>query len=194
MVANLKDLPRHHYTIEEYYALERAGETRYEYWDGDIVCMGGGSPQHSIIGGNVFVGLTNRLRGGRCRAFNSDLAIRTPTLPPYRYPDVSVACGEPVYETVEGTGTLINPVLVVEVLSPGTESLDRNQKKDAYQALPSLSEYMLVAQHEPHVTHYVRQDNAWARSDYSDLTASIELPVLGIQLSLAEIYESIEFV
>ncbi|HZS04006.1 MAG TPA: Uma2 family endonuclease [Blastocatellia bacterium] len=139
MVANLKDLPRHYYTLEEYFALERAGEARYEYWDGEIICMSGGTPQHAIIGGNVFVSLTNRLRGGTCRAFNGDLAIRTPSLLPYRYPDVSVACGQPVYETVEGMGTLTNPVLVVEVFSRGTESLDRNQRTTTRRSLPSWS-------------------------------------------------------
>lgn len=192
MVANFKDLPRHHYTLEEYFALERAGETRFEYWDGDIVSMSGGLPEHAIIGGNIFLGLANRLRGSRFRAFNGDLAIRTPLLPPYRYPDASVACGEPIYEMVEGAGTLTNPMLVVEVLSPGTESLDRNQKKDAYQALPSLNEYLLVAQHEPHITHYRRQGNDWLRSDYSDLTTEFDLPSLGISLPLAEIYEGVK--
>ncbi|MBX3278313.1 MAG: Uma2 family endonuclease [Acidobacteria bacterium] len=193
MVADLKDLPRRHYTLEEYFALESASETRYEYWGGDIVCMSGGSPQHAIIGVNILVGLTTRLRGGPCRTFNGDLAIRTPALPPYRYPDVSVVCGEPIYETVEGASTLANPRLIVEVLSPATEGLDRNQKKDAYQALPSLAEYILVAQHEPHVTRYVRQGDSWVRSDYSDLAVSIELSACEVRLPLAEIYEGVEF-
>jgi Uma2 family endonuclease len=190
MAANL---PRRHHTLEEYFALERAGEARYEYWDGDIICMSGGTPQHAIIGGNVFLSLSNRLRGSNCRAFNGDLAVKTPALPPYRYPDASVACGQPIYEMVEGMGTLTNPVLIVEVLSRGTETLDRHQKKVAYQALPTVREYMLVAQDAPHVTHYVRQDDGWKRTDHADLLTTIKLPSLGISLTLADLYESIEF-
>jgi Uma2 family endonuclease len=193
MVADLKDLPRRHYTLEEYFALEHTGQARYEYWDGDLVCMSGGTPQHAIIGGNVFFCLRNRLQDSNCRAFNGDLAIRTPSLPPYRYPDASVACGQPIYETVEGMGTLTNPVLIVEVLSRGTEALDRHQKKDAYQALPTVREYLLVAQDAPHVTHYVRHEDGWNRTDHADLLTSIELPSLDISFTLADLYEGIEF-
>jgi Uma2 family endonuclease len=193
MAANLKDLPRRHYTLEEYFALEHTGQARYEYWDGDIVCMSGGTPQHAIIGGNVFLSLSNRLRGGNCRAFNGDLAINTPSLPPYRYPDASVACGQPIYEMVEGMGTLINPVVIVEVLSRGTEALDRHQKKDAYQALPTVREYLLVSQDAPHVTHYARHEDGWSRTDHADLLTALELSSLGISLTLTDLYEGIEF-
>jgi Uma2 family endonuclease len=193
MAANLKDLPRHYYTIEEYFAIERAGKARYEYWDGEIVCMSGGTPQHSTISSNIHFRLRQQLAGGNCRAWTSDMAVNTPLLPPYRYPDVSVACGRPVFETVEGIGVLTNPVLLVEVLSPGTAGRDRNEKRTAYQALPTLQEYLLVSQDTPHITHYVRQGEEWVRTDHADLAAAILLPSLGIELALGDIYEGVEY-
>lgn len=193
MVAILKDLPRHPYSLEEYFALEAVGATRYEYWNGDVLSMSGGSPQHATISLNIASGLKVRLRGSKCRVFNSDFAIRTPLLPPYRYPDASVVCGKPIYEKVEQFDTLVNPTLIVEVLSPATAYLDKTLKRDAYQALPSLQEYLLVAQDAPQVTHYVRQAEQWKRLDYGGLNASVTLSSIGCEFSLADIYEDIEF-
>jgi Uma2 family endonuclease len=119
MVANLKDLPRPHYTVEEYFALEQVSEARYEYWDGEIVCMSGGTERHYLISDNLHVLLSNLLKGRPCRANSAGTPIHTPTLPPYRYPDASVVCGKPVFTKVHNIDALTNPILVLEVLSPG---------------------------------------------------------------------------
>jgi len=193
MAVNPKDLLRHYYTLEEYFALERVGEARYEYWNGEIVCMSGGTLQHAIISGNFIINLGRQLAGGKCRAFTADMAVKTPFLPPYRYPDLSVVCGRPAVEDIEGIAVLTNPVLLVEVLSPGTENRDRNEKRNAYQALPSLQEYVLVEQKSPHLTHYAKENDQWSRRDYADLNTVIELPSIGCRLSLGEIYEGVEF-
>ena len=193
MVVNLKDLPRRYYTLEEYFALERAGEARYEYWSGEIVCMSGGSQQHAIISRNIIINIGQQLAGGRCQAFTSDMAVKTPSLPPYRYPDLSAVCGQPIFESVEGIAVLTNPILIVEVLSPGTESRDRNEKRTAYQAIPSFQEYILIAQDAPHITHYLKQNELWSRNDYADLKTVIVLPSAGCRLSLGEVYHGVEF-
>lgn len=193
MAVNLQDLPRHYYTLGEYFALERAGHARYEYWDGEIVCMSGGSEQHGRIGGNVYFTLRQQLTGGPCEAFTSEHPIKTPTLPPYRYPDVSVACGKAVFEKIEGMDALTNPTLIVEVLSPGTASRDRKEKRAAYQALPSVMEYLLIAQDAPHLTHFLRQAETWTRTDSSDLTAAITLPSIECVLALSDVYVGVEF-
>lgn len=193
MVANLKDLPRHRYTLQEYFALERVGEARYEFWDGDIVCMSGGSSQHAEISGNAYFALRQKLAGGSCKAFNAELAIKTPKLPPYRYPDASVVCGQPKLEKIEGFDTLTNPMLIIEVLSSTTESKDRNEKRIAYQALPSLQEYLLLAQDQPHVTQYTRQGNFWTRKDYAEIDAIIVLEAINCELTMREIYVGIVF-
>jgi Uma2 family endonuclease len=187
--------PKHYYTLNEYFALETAGDSRYEYWDGDIVCMGSGSPEHGQIGGNIYGELYRQLRdGGKCRAFTSEIAINTPDLPPYRYPDASVACGGAVFEKISGIGTLTNPVVVFEVLSPHTETADRGQKLLAYRAIETLQEYLLVSQTRPHITHYVKQENGeWISSDIVGLTTTFRLNSIDCDLSLRYIYDGIEF-
>ena len=94
METSQQNTPQHYFSLDEYFALEYAGHARYEYWDGEIVCMSGGSLGHSQIVGNIHYRLRQGAEGGPCRAFTSELPIKMPTLPPYRYPDASVACGE----------------------------------------------------------------------------------------------------
>ncbi len=196
MVVNRRDLPSHHYTLEEYFALERAGDARYEYWDGEIVCMSGGSRQHAMIGGNLYFNLRAQLKAG-CQTFNADMPVRTPALPPYRYPDASVACGNLVFENINGIDVLTNPILIVEVLSPGTENPDRKEKRAAYQLIPSVMELLLIAQDAPHVNQLLRPSQAeakeWGRHDYGDPAAVIELASINCSLSLRDVYEGIDF-
>src|SRR5215210_7960910 len=174
MSANPKDVPRHYYSLEEYFALEDASDARFEYWDGDIVCMSGGSRAHYRISGNIYYALARGLNGGPCQAFTGDAPVWTPTLPPYRYPDASVVCDEPEYTNKKGHDALVNPVVVVEVLSPSTAALDEGPKFVAYQAVPTLREYLLVSQDEPRVTHYTRlEGGSWKRRDVADLDASL---------------------
>ncbi len=194
MATNPKDAPRHFYSPDEYFALENAGHVRYEYWDGEIVCMSGGSKEHTQIDGNVHYRLRLKLNGGSCRAFTSELPVKTPTLFPYRYPDATVGCGELKFEHIRGVDALVNPTLIVEVLSPTSSIRDHNEKFAAYKAIESFCEYLLIAQDAPHVTHYVRQlDGRWEREEITDMTAEIVLNSIGCTLSLAEIYEDVTF-
>jgi Uma2 family endonuclease len=194
MATNPKDAPRHYYSLDEYFALEHAGHVRYEYWDGDIVCMSGGTKEHAQICGNVHYRLRQKLEGGPCRAFTSELPVKTPTLLPYRYPDVVVGCSDLIFESMRRIDELTNPVLLVEVLSPSTELRDREQKFKAYQAIPSFREYLLIAQDVVHVTHYVRQeDGRWTSEDVTDLNAVLVLASVGCTLSMQEIYEEVTF-
>ena len=193
MAANLKQRPQNFYTLDEYFALEKQGDKRYEYWDGEIFCMSGGSTQHSIISTNMTVEIGIQLKGKKCRVFNSDQSVYTPALPPYRYPDVSVVCGKPNSINLLGIDAVTNPTVVFEVLSEWTEEADRSVKKVAYQALESLQEYLLVSQEEPHVTQFIRQGDNWLRKDFGDLTAIVDLPSIGCQLALSDVYEGVEF-
>ena len=194
MATNPKDVPQHYYSLEEYFALEDASDARFEYWDGEIVCMSGGSRAHGTISSNVHYALAAGLRGGRCRAFTGDVAVYTPTLLPYRYPDASAACGELKFEHIKGHDALVNPVVVVEVMSPSTAALDEGPKFVAYQAVPTLREYLLVSQDEPRVTHYTRlEGGSWERRDVTDLDASLELDSTGCVLRLQDIYDGVTF-
>ena len=194
MATNPKDVPQHYYSLEEYFALEQASDARFEYWDGEIICMSGGSRAHYQICSNIHFLLALSLRGGPCRAFTSDAAVWTPTLPPYRYLDASAVCGELQSKHMHGVDALVNPVLVVEVTSPSTVRRNDGEKFAAYQAIPTLREYLLVAQAEPRVTHYTRlADGAWARRDVTDLDAALELEPVGCALKLRDIYEGLTF-
>ena len=193
MAANLREPYRHYYTIEEYFALEKASDRRYEYWNGDLVCMSGGSEQHSTITSNIHREIANKLRGKSCRSYTDGTPIATPQLPPYRYPDTSAACGKIHFRSFDGIEALVNPTLVVEVLSATTENADRKQKKDAYQALPSLKDYLLVSQTAYHVTRFSRHGEFWHREEFSGLEAVIPLPSLECELPLRDIYEGVVF-
>jgi Uma2 family endonuclease len=194
MATNPKDVPQHYYSLEEYFALEDASDARFEYWDGELVCMSGGSRAYGTISSNVHGAFILGLRGGRCRPFTGDMAVWTPTLPPYRYSDASAACGELEFKHIKGHDALVNPVVVVEVTSPSTVTLDEGPKFIAYQAVPTLRDYLLVSQDEPRVTRYTRlEGGAWERRDLTDLDASLELESIGCALELRDIYDGVTF-
>ena len=190
MVTNL-NRKQHYYTLEEYFALEKVGDARYEYWDGEIFCMSGGSQEHYALSGNIYFLLRLALRDKPCRTFTGDSPVKTPKLPPYRYPDASVVCGESRFESIHGIDALMNPILIVEVLSPTTELADKEDKRIAYQAIESLQEYVLIAQDKVEVTHYTRKGDLWFRDVVSALSTSIQLASLARTITLTELYRGV---
>jgi Uma2 family endonuclease len=180
-------------TVEEYLALERQSEIRSEYLDGEIAAMTGGSPNHSLIIGNLHAELRQALKSGPCRVFPGDLRIRIPATNLYNYPDIVVVCGDVLPDETD-RDAILNPVVIVEVLSPTTESYDRGKKFESYQTLESLKEYVLVAQDRPRVEHYLRQDgHVWLYTDVSGLDHSVSFASLGCAVPLAEIYDKVLF-
>src|SRR5436190_7512669 len=158
-------LPKQRYTIEEYIELDKNSEERFEYFDGEVFAMAGASPNHVRISRNVCNKLTQKLEGRDCEAFPGDLRIKVPADLPYRYPDVSAACGEQIYEPIQGVEMLVNPILLVKVLSTSTASYDLDAKFTAYQSIESFREYLLIAQDRAHVIRYVRQAQGWLRTE-----------------------------
>lgn len=184
--------PQRRMTPQEYLAFEREAEERHEYWDGEIVTMAGASPEHNAICFNLAGALKPRLRGSDCRGFTSDQRLRVPLSNRYVYPDLTVVCGQPVFED-DDPYTLVNPTLGVEVLSSTTESKDRGSKLFGYRTLPSLRGYLLVAQDRTWVEHWSRQDDGrWLVTEIDDPAATLDLPEVGCKLPLAEIYEDVE--
>lgn len=187
-------LPKISYSIEEYIEFDKNSEERYEYFDGEIFAMAGSSPDHARVSGRIFSLLEQKLFGGKCEAFNSEVRIKVPKSLPYRYPDVSAVCGEPVFETIQGIEMLANPVLLVEVLSPSTAAYDLDAKFTAYQSIESFREYLLVAQDRPHVIHYTRQSKGgWLRTEVSGLQNEVALSSVKVTLPLSEIYARVKF-
>lgn len=182
------------YTLEEYAELEKNSEERLEYYDGNVWSMAGASPIHEEISVNLSTALKNALRGRSCRVFGSNLRVKVPVYEPYRYPDVTALCGEPIYEEFYGLQMLINPALIVEVLSDSTKSFDLNEKFTYYKSIESFTEYLLIEQDRPHVILYTKQSaDAWLQREFGSLEDKFYLSSLECEISLADIYENIEF-
>lgn len=180
-------------TEGEYLAFERASETKHEYLDGQVYAMAGASVKHGRIIQNTSGSLYNQLRGGPCEAITNDLRVRISATQLNTYPDIVVVCGEPQL-TDEHLDTLLNPTVLIEVLSPSTETYDRSTKWLHYQRIESLQEYVLIAQDTPRIDHYAREDGAtWRYSATIGLESSVELPAIGCSLALAEVYENVAF-
>ena len=174
--------------LEDYYALDSVtAPERWEWRNGEVYCMTGAQPEHNLICLNVGAELRARLRGSGCLTFTSDQRVKVRAGSPYLYPDVSVACG-PRFTAINGLRTLLNPVLVVEVLSPTTAQDDQGVKFMQYQTIDSLAGYLLVDSTAPAVLHYRKVDEVWVPRRYEGAGEEIELPELGIALPLAEVY------
>jgi Uma2 family endonuclease len=186
--------PERRYTLEEYLELDRTSEERIEFWDGEVFCMSGASQAHDRILVNSIVQLSARLDYLKCRVFSSDMRIKVPSAPPYRYADLSALCDEAQFVEVVGVDALTNPALIIEVLSPSTEAYDRGDKFTHYKSITTLREYLLVAQHRPHVTHLFKQDDGtWIHSEANDLDSTVRLNSLDCELPLSEIYRGVSF-
>jgi len=180
-------------TAAEYLAFERAATTKHEYRGGEVVAMASASREHNLIVANLVAELRAALRGRPCETYPSDMRLRVTETGLYTYPDVVVVCGEPQFEDAE-VDTLLNPTLIVEVLSPSTEAYDRGDKFEQYRTLPSLREYLLVSQHRPHVERFIRQEgNTWLLTETRGIDATVRLEAIDCTLSLAEVYDRITF-
>ena len=176
---------------EDYLAWERRQETRHEYLAGEIFAMTGASREHNLICGNAFALLHTQLRGKPCEVYSNDMRVKVRETGIYTYPDIVAVCGEPRFED-EQVDTLLNPVLIVEILSESTERYDRGTKFAHYRRLDSFREYLLVAQTERRVERYRRQEgDSWLLVEYQDPEDEIVLESLGCRAKLADIYERV---
>lgn len=187
-------LPKRKYSLQEYFEIERNSEERFEYWDGNIRSMAGASPAHERIVVNIGAHLRELLRGRGCSVFGSNLKVKVPVYPPYRYPDLSVYCGEGIFETMDGLEVLTNPQMLVEILSPSTEAFDRSDKFSYYKSIPSFTEYLLIAANRPFVTQFIKQnENEWIQREANGLDGKLFLPAFEVEILLSEVYLDVEF-
>jgi Uma2 family endonuclease len=184
-------VPQQKFTEAEYLAFENASETKHEYFHGEIFAMAGASPEHDGISVNVIASLHAQLRQHPCNVFSSDVRVKVKSTRLYTYPDVSVVCGEAEF-TQDKPPSLLNPTLLVEVLSPSTESYDRGAKFRHYRMFESLQEYVLIAQDTARIEVFTRQGtDTWIFKDAIDLDSVIELKSIGCSLALADVYEKV---
>jgi Uma2 family endonuclease len=182
---------RQHLTPWEYLARERQAEAKSEYFNGEVFAMSGASRKHNLICVNIAASLHQQLQQRPCEVYVGDMRVKVNQIGLYTYPDVVVACGAPQFEDAE-LDTLLNPIVIIEVLSASTEDYDRGRKFEHYRTLPSLQEYVLVAQDSPHLTHYVRQaDDTWVLSDIVLEKATLMLPSIQCHLLMRDVYAKI---
>ena len=184
-------------TPEEYIALERkaipdADTVRSEYVNGEIIAMSGASFAHNLITMNISVSLHAHLGSNECIVLANEMRVSSPLTSSYFYPDVVAVWGEPRFED-EVFDILLNPTVIIEVLSPSTEAYDRGDKFAHYRQLHSLQEYILVSQDKVRVEHYVRQTEQWVLTDFQRLEQHLPLTSIQCELPLQEIYENVPF-
>ena len=176
-------------SVEEYFELEENHpDARYEYLDGYVYMMSGGSANHATIGGNIYALLKSLLRGGPCRVYNSDMKVRV-SEQRYFHPDVTVTCDSRDRGTVD---FIQSPRLVVEVLSPSTETRDRGRKLQCYVACPSIEQYLLVDFRSMRIETYRKERNRWIY-DAFEVDDEVELPTLAVRFPVADAYEDVVF-
>jgi Uma2 family endonuclease len=177
------------YTLDDYIELEKVSEERLEFWDGNVWSVEEKNWQHAQIKSNLIFTLANR----KSRLF-LNMRVKVPVYSPYRYPDLSVVCGEAKFEKFKGLDVLINPQLIVEILSDSTEAFDRGDKFTYYKSIEGFIEYLLIAQHRPHATQYVKQaDDSWSYREVNALSEKIYIASLDCELSLEDLYQDVVF-
>ncbi len=185
--------PEHYVTSAEYLAFERTSDQKHEYLAGTIYAMAGGSARHNRIAGSTYAILYMQLRQRHCTVYQSDMRVKVMQTGLYTYPDITIICGNEQYED-EKEDTLLNPMIIIEVLSPSTEKYDRGKKFQQYRTILSLREYILIAQDSYHIERFARQsDNTWVLSEANNREDSIEITTIQCTLRLEEVYEKVTF-
>ena len=185
--------PKTRYTAEEYLALERSCEAKHEYYNGEVFAMSGASKWHVLIVTNLVYELQSQLKDGPCQVYATDLRVRVAPTGLYTYPDVILLCDEPRFSD-EQEDTLLNPALIIEVLSESTKDYDRGGKFERYRTVDSFVEYLLIAQDRPHVEHHTRQpDGSWLLRETNNLEDTIQVKSVPCSLRLSDIYNKIDF-
>jgi Uma2 family endonuclease len=181
-------------TETEYLDVERAADSKSEFFDGEMFAMAGGTPMHSLIATNLAVEFSNHLRGRPCVPFNSDLRMKVEATGLFTYPDLSVICGELQFAN-DSDDTIVNPTVLAEVLSNATEAYDRGKKFEHYRRISTLKEYLLVSQWEPRIEQFLRQPSGdWLLRQSAGLDATLIIPSLDITVSLARVFANVKFV
>lgn len=186
------------WTPAAYLAFERAqGDAKHEYLDGRILPMAetiqgmaGASLAHNRIVSNLVITLGTQMRGRPCDVFSSDMRLHIPATGLYTYPDIVALCGEPEFED-DHLDVLLNPGVIVEVLSPSTEAYDRGAKFDHYRSIETLQTYVLIAQDNAHIEQFQRQEGGWLLTVAKGLAATVRLEIIGCELALVNVYERV---
>ncbi len=177
----------------EYLLIENASPHKSEFYDGEMFAMAGAAPDHNSVNENLTLEIGGRLKGGRCRTYSRDQRVRVSATGLYTYPDLLIVCGKREYDRTDPK-SLVNPVVLFEVLSPSTAEYDRGTKFGHYQKLPSVQEIVFVSQDVPLVQVYARQPNdTWSLTTFDDLAGDFALRSVPIRVPMGDVYRDVEF-
>lgn len=180
-------------TSEQYLEIERKADHKSEYRSGEMVALAGVIEQHSLIVMNVSGSIWQQTKGRPCKVYPRDLRVKVDAAGLYTYPDIVVVCGEARFDDGQ-MDTLLNPMVLIEVLSKSTEAYDRGEKFLHYRRLESVSDYLMVAQHTTRIEHYVRQhDGLWLLSEASGPEGVVEIASIDCRLTLLDVYDKVDF-
>lgn len=186
-------IPKTKLTVKDYLEFERNSEIKHEFFNGEIFAMSGAKRNHNKIVGNLSGLVWQHLKGKDCEFYPTDMRVFVPSTGLYTYPDLVVVCGEPQFQD-DVFDTLLNPILLIEVLSDSTESYDRGKKFQHYRSIETLQEYVLVSQNEARIEKYVRHgDGFWLLSEAVGIDSEIEFASIGCRVALSEVYDKINF-
>jgi Uma2 family endonuclease len=178
-------------TPEEYLALERKSEIKHEYFAGEMLARVSASKRHNLIAANIIRILGNQLLERPCNVYPSDMRVKVSATGKYAYPDIAVSCEEEKFDDVQND-TLLNPVIIIEVLSESTEAYDRGKKFEHYQYVESLTEYILVVQDPYRIEHYVRQSNKeWRYFEFHHAEDVVKINAIACELILNDVYAKV---
>ena len=172
---------------EEYLAFEKNSEIKHEFFDGEIFAMTGASLNHNRISRSIERELGVLLKGSSCENLSGDMRVKIQAKEQYTYPDILIACDEILLEKINGVETLLNPIVIIEILSDSTEAYDRGKKFSSYRLISSLREYVLVSQNHCQVEKFIRGDDSWRYFSYEDMNQSITIDSVDAELLLSEI-------
>ena len=178
-------------SAEDYLTHERSALSKSEFHDGQIIAMTGSSRKHNVIALNIAADLRSQLKKRPCETYINDMRVKALNANNYYYPDIAVVCGTPQFAEDAYMDTLLNPSVIIEVLSPSTEAYDRGEKFARYRKIDSLQAYVLVAQDQVMIERYERLGDVWQLTETVDLNGSVNLACIGCTLSLAEIYDKV---
>lgn len=177
------------YTIEEYLAMEELATEKHEYYKGEIFAMSGAKHQHNVVKKNIYSSLLSKLKGKPCQPWDSDSRVHIQKNTLFTYPDISVVCGDPEFLNND-EWNLLNPTVIIEILSPSTKNYDRGDKFNLYRDIPSLKEYILVEPEKISIeAFYINQNGQWELKEYKNLNDILEIKAIQFAMPLTDVYE-----
>jgi Uma2 family endonuclease len=181
------------YTIEEYLEMEKASTVKHEYFQGEVVAMSGATFNHNLIFSNVFGPLFFKLKGSKCIPFGSDMRMNTPENTLFTYPDISIYCNE-IKHLSEDESTILQPTVIIEILSPSTKNYDKGKKFNLYKDIPSLKEYVMIDSSSVLIeAYYINDEQHWALNKHEDISDTLNLVSMGFGVALTDIYNHVSF-